>query len=102
MAAPKKTARTKSKRPRRLPSSFCCAWPDRAGFWWAKHRWGMELMESVKHDDEDEDESEFAVVPHTGGSEDPDMLMPRDLAPNPRFVWLAESFPHDQDISARR
>jgi hypothetical protein len=68
-------------------------WPDRCGFWWMRHKWGMELSEAYRHEDPEEDESEFAIRTHNGGEKSFEPNMPRDLdGGDPQFAWLGASF----------
>ena len=75
-------------------------WPDRCGFWWMRHKWGMELSESFLHGDPEEDESEYAIRTHNGGEKSFEPNLPRDMdGGNPQFAWLGESldsFLHNQ------
>lgn len=82
-----------------MPSLVCSAWPDRPGFWWVRHQWGMELVESYAHGDEEETESKFAVITHNGGGESEGPFLPRDLEPNPLFAWLGDSFPQNAELT---
>lgn len=69
-------------------------WPDRTGFWIVKHRWGMELVESFEHGD-DEEGQPFAIKVHHGGDRsEGESFMPHDFAEEPpQFHWLGEAFP---------
>lgn len=75
------------------------AWPDRCGFWIAEHHWGMELVESFIHGDDEEDESPYAIRVHHGGDTlNDDPFMPRDLesdiaAKPPRFLFVSDGNP---------
>jgi hypothetical protein len=75
------------------------AWPDRCGFWIVEHHWGMELVESFLHGDDEEDESPYAIRGHHGGDTgNAGPFMPRDLeadiaAKTPRFLFVSDGNP---------
>jgi hypothetical protein len=72
------------------------AWPDRSGFWIVRHYWGMELVESFEHADEEEEESKYAIRCHHGGDTgNSGPFMPRDLETSygTQFQWIGEAFP---------
>lgn len=76
-------------------------WPDRAGFWWLKDRYGQALAESFRHDAEEESESPFAVVTHQGEETHHGPFMARDFDPSAQFLWLGEDFTK-ADVGAGR
>lgn len=101
MITPETTKPDNAPETRKTPPGQCSgashcsqilAWPDRAGIWWLRDRWGMSIAESFEHRDEEENESPWAVQCHVGDSETQGPFMPRDLD-NSEFVWLGESFP---------
>lgn len=70
-------------------------WPDRAGFWWSRHHWGMELSESFLHKDPDVGDSAYAVRMHNGGGALDAPSFPNDFDHGAvEFIWLGESFDH--------
>lgn len=95
----KKVAKERTQMRSDLPFNDPIPWPDRAGYWWCRHHWGMELVESYEHGDTEETECAWAIKSHNGGiDKGGDGMLPRDLefgGDAPEFVWLAPTAPFD-------